>query len=51
MGKKSRKPEYYTCPMCYRRLRLNGVKIPRHMDSATATLCDTSGGFVPGVVK
>jgi len=49
VSKQSRKPRYYDCPMCYRKLRLNGVRIPRHKDIGTGTLCVNSGGFIPEV--
>ena len=49
MSKKSRKLKHYTCPMCYRKLIVNGVRVPKHKDMATDTLCVTSGEFIPEV--
>jgi len=51
VGKKSRKPKYFDCPVCCRKLRLNGVKIPLHKRLDTLTLCPTSGNYVPEVKK
>lgn len=48
MGKKSRKPKYYSCH-CGRKLRLNGVKVPAHKALATDRLCPTSGSYIPEV--
>ena len=48
MGKKSRKPKYYDCP-CGRKLRLEEVRVPRHIDHRTDSLCLSSRDFIPEI--
>ena len=50
MAKQGRKPKYYNC-YCGRKLKINGVRIPRHIDIGTNTLCPSSGDFLPEVKK
>ncbi len=47
MSKSKRKPQYWNCPMCLRKIRINQTIIPKHEDFKTGTLCVNSGKYFP----